>query len=156
RPCEWSDQKFLRHHLRSDTMIRRSTSSPVTRALSSAPGGPVPASPSPLVRDYLESAVVIAGGSSVVGLACAMAFAAADVRRLALLARDPGRGHAAAERVRRHCPGAQVEFIPADGASPAQAGAAVSKAHSALGGIDVLVNSTASAYRPELLHRTPP
>jgi 2-hydroxycyclohexanecarboxyl-CoA dehydrogenase len=116
----------------------------------------VPDSASPLVRDYPESAVVIAGGSSGVGLAAAVAFTDAGVRRLALLARDPGRGHAAAERVRRHCPGAQVEFISADAADPAQAGAAVSKAHSALGGIDVLVNSTAPAYRPELLHRIPP
>jgi NAD(P)-dependent dehydrogenase (short-subunit alcohol dehydrogenase family) len=85
-----------------------------------------------------------------------MAFTDAGVRRLALLARDPRRGNAAADRVRRRCPGAQVEFISADGADPAQAATAVSKAHSALGGMDVLVNSTASAYRPELLHRTPP
>jgi NAD(P)-dependent dehydrogenase (short-subunit alcohol dehydrogenase family) len=100
--------------------------------------------------------VVIAGGSSGVGLASALAFTDAGVRRLALLARDPGRGQAAAARVRRHCPGAQVEFIPADGTDPDQADAAVTKAHSALGGLDVLVNSTASGYRPELLHRTPP
>src|ERR1700752_4919947 len=124
---------------------------PVTRPISaSRTGGPVPPSPSPLVRDYPESAVVIAGGTSGVGLATALAFTGAGVRRLALLARDPGRGHAAAERVRQHCPGAQVEVIPVDAADPAQAGAAVSKAHSALGGIDVLVNSTAPAYRPEL------
>jgi 2-hydroxycyclohexanecarboxyl-CoA dehydrogenase len=114
----------------------------------------VPASPSPLVHDYAESAVVIAGGTSGVGLASALTFIGAGVRRLALLARDPVHGHAAAERVQQRCPGAQVEFIAADAADPAQAGAAVSKAHSSLGGIDVLVNSTASAYRPELLHRT--
>jgi 2-hydroxycyclohexanecarboxyl-CoA dehydrogenase len=116
----------------------------------------MPAASSPLVRDYPESAVVIAGGTSGTGLATALAFTDAGVRRVALLARDPGRGHAAAELVRQHCPGAQVEFIAADGTDPGQAGAAVSKAHAALGGIDVLVNSTAPAYRPELLHRTPP
>jgi NAD(P)-dependent dehydrogenase (short-subunit alcohol dehydrogenase family) len=116
----------------------------------------MPAASAPLVRDYPESAVVIAGGTSGVGLASALAFADAGVRRIALLARDPGRGHAAAGLVREHCPQAQVEFVPADGADPALAEAAVLKAHAALGGLDVLVSSTAAAYRPELLHRTAP
>ena len=39
-------------------------------------------SPVPLVRDYPESAVVIAGGTSGVGLASAFRFADAGVRRL--------------------------------------------------------------------------
>jgi len=109
---------------------------------------------SPLVRDYSESAVVIAGGTSGVGLASALAFADAGVRRLALLARNPERGEAAAARIRQHCPGAQVMFIPADACDLRQVDASVSRAHSALGGIDVLVNTMTSGYRPELLHRT--
>jgi NAD(P)-dependent dehydrogenase (short-subunit alcohol dehydrogenase family) len=116
----------------------------------------MPPAPSPLVRDYPESAVAIAGGTSGVGLASALAFADAGVRRIALLARDRGRGRAAAGTVRERCPQAQVEFVVADGADYGQAEAAVQAAHAALGGLDVLVCSTASAYRPELLHRTPP
>jgi 2-hydroxycyclohexanecarboxyl-CoA dehydrogenase len=37
-------------------------------------------SPAPVVRDYPESAVVIAGGTSGVGLASALRFADAGVR----------------------------------------------------------------------------
>jgi NAD(P)-dependent dehydrogenase (short-subunit alcohol dehydrogenase family) len=99
--------------------------------------------------------VVISGGSSGVGLASALAFTSAGVRRVALLARDLTRGQAAAARVREHCPAARAVFIQCDGTDAAQAEAALTAADAELGGIDVLVNSTASAYRPELLHRTP-
>jgi NAD(P)-dependent dehydrogenase (short-subunit alcohol dehydrogenase family) len=115
----------------------------------------MPTTPPPLVRDYPDCAVVISGGSSGVGLASALAFANAGTRRVALLGRDAQRGQAAVARVRDRCPAAQVLFIQADGTDAGQAEVAVLKAHAELGGIDVLVNSTASAYRPELLHRTP-
>jgi 2-hydroxycyclohexanecarboxyl-CoA dehydrogenase len=110
----------------------------------------------PVVRDYCDSAVVIAGGTSGVGLASAIAFTDAGVRRLALLGRSQPRGEAAAAAVRSHCPQATVEFIRADAANPAEVDAAVGRARAGLGGIDVMVSSVTSAYRPELLHRMPP
>jgi 2-hydroxycyclohexanecarboxyl-CoA dehydrogenase len=111
-------------------------------------------SPAPLVRDYPESAVVIAGGTSGVGLASAFRFADAGVRRLALLARDQERGAAARRALADHCPGARVEFIAADAGDAGQVQAAMAEARDALGAIDVLVSSVTGTYRPELLHRT--
>jgi NAD(P)-dependent dehydrogenase (short-subunit alcohol dehydrogenase family) len=109
----------------------------------------------PLVRDYPESAVVVAGGTSGVGLATALAFVDAGVRRLALLARNADRGKQAREHVLERCPAAEVLFIPTDAEVLAQVNASVAEAHRALAGIDVLVNSTTATYRPELLHLTP-
>lgn len=109
----------------------------------------------PLVRAYDESAVVIAGGSSGVGLASALAFVDAGVRRVALLARDPGRGETARLAVQQRAPGVEAVFVPVDATSAEQTAQAVQRAHVALGGIDVLVSSVTGRYRPELLHRTP-
>jgi 2-hydroxycyclohexanecarboxyl-CoA dehydrogenase len=111
--------------------------------------------PAPAARGYAESAVLIAGGTSGVGLASALRFAEAGVRRLALLARDRDRGEAARQAVARHCPDAQVVFVAADAGDAGQVQAAVAAASEALGAIDVLVSSVTGTYRPELLHRIP-
>lgn len=111
--------------------------------------------PDPLVRAYEDAGVVIAGGTSGVGLASAHGFAAAGVRRFVLLGRDPGRGDAARAAVVDRCPGAEVRFLPVDAQDASAVTAAIATAHQALGTIDVLVNSTTGAYQPELLHRTP-
>jgi len=111
--------------------------------------------PAPAVRGYAESAVLIAGGTSGVGLASALRFAEAGVRRLALLARDRERGEAARQAVARHCPDAQVVFVAADAGDADQVQAAVATVSEALGAIDVLVSSVTGTYRPELLHRIP-
>jgi 2-hydroxycyclohexanecarboxyl-CoA dehydrogenase len=110
--------------------------------------------PSPVVRSYADSVVVIAGGSSGVGLASAHAFAAAGVRRIALLARNPERGEAARVQVADRWPDARVLFVPTDATDPVQVGSAVEQTHAALGSIDVLVSSVTGTYRPQLLHRT--
>jgi 2-hydroxycyclohexanecarboxyl-CoA dehydrogenase len=110
----------------------------------------------PLVRAYADSAVLIAGGTSGVGIATALAFADAGVRRIALLGRNAERGADARERVLAHCPEAQVEFLPCDAGEVAQVVDTVGTAHELLGGLDVLVSSVTAAYRPELLHRTAP
>ena len=107
------------------------------------------------IQQLADSAVVIAGGTSGVGLASAHAFAGAGVRRIALLARNKARGIEAREAVLARCPAALVEFIPVDAMSPADTVAAINAAHDRLGTIDVLVSSVTSLYRPELLARTP-
>lgn len=109
----------------------------------------------PLVRDYADAAVVITGGSTGIGLASALRFVDAGVRRVALLGRNPERGKAARMAVEKRCPDAEVVFTRVDANEAHQVERAVEEAHSALGSIDVLVNSTPSPYKPELLHRTP-
>src|SRR4051812_14738645 len=109
----------------------------------------------PVVKTYAESAVLIAGGTSGVGLASAHAFADAGVRRIALLGRDRARGERARAEVAGRCPEAQVVFVAADAGDPSEVAAAVVEAHAALGTVDVLVSSVTGTYRPELLHRTP-
>jgi len=107
---------------------------------------------SPLVRHYEDSAVVIAGGSSGVGLASALSFIDAGVQRIALLARSEERGRAAKDTIQQRDPDATVEFISADLSEPKNVESAIAEAHSKLDGLDVLVSSVAASYRPELLH----
>jgi NAD(P)-dependent dehydrogenase (short-subunit alcohol dehydrogenase family) len=110
----------------------------------------------PDAKTYAESAVVIAGGSSGIGLASALKFADVGVRRIALLSKDPVRGEHARATVLARVPEAKVIRLSFDAVVPASVEDAIGQAHEALGGIDVLVNSiSAPAYRPELLHRTP-
>lgn len=111
--------------------------------------------PPPLVRDYPDAGVVVAGGTSGVGLSSALGFVDAGVRRIALLARDVARGAAARDAVLARCPEAEVHFIPTDADRLEQVEQSVEAARRALGSIDVLVNSMTSTYRPELLHRIP-
>lgn len=110
----------------------------------------------PLVRDHPEQAVLIAGGTSGVGFASAEAFLDAGVRRLALLGRSEERGKMARDALLAHCPDAQVEFLPADAGDVSVVQESVAEVHRRLGGLDVLVSSVTTAYRPELLHRTDP
>ena len=112
--------------------------------------------PSPLVRAYDDSGVLLAGGTSGVGLATACGFVDAGVRRLVLLGRNEARGGEARQVVLDRCPDAEVTFIATDASDVDWVERSVAAAHHALGTVDVLVNSTTTAYRPELLHRTPP
>jgi NAD(P)-dependent dehydrogenase (short-subunit alcohol dehydrogenase family) len=106
-------------------------------------------------RELSESAVLIAGGSSGVGLASALALVDAGVRRLALASRSVERGEAARAAVATRAPGVQVDFFATDADDPRAVEDTVARAHETMGRIDVLVSSIASAYRPELLFRTP-
>jgi 2-hydroxycyclohexanecarboxyl-CoA dehydrogenase len=109
----------------------------------------------PTPRRLQDSSVLITGGTSGVGLESAMQFAAAGVPRIALLGRDLARGNAAIGAVAALNPAAQVEFLSCDATALEGAQRAASWAGDRLGRIDVLVNSTAIGYTPELLHRTP-
>ena len=82
------------------------------------------------------------------GLASALRFADAGVRRLALLARDTERGEAARQAVAARCPGAQVVFVTTDAGDADQVQAAIAEAHRALGAIDVLVSSVTARTGP--------
>jgi 2-hydroxycyclohexanecarboxyl-CoA dehydrogenase len=110
---------------------------------------------SPKVAEYGEAAVLVAGGTSGVGLASSRGFLEAGVRRLALLARTESRGTAARDELRSRFPEAQVEFLACDAGDAAAVPDAVAEVHRLLGGLDVVVSSTTATYRPDLLTRIP-
>lgn len=110
----------------------------------------------PLVRKYEESGVIIVGGTSGVGLATALGFAEAGVRRMVLVGRNAERGELARKTVLSSHPDVDVLFVAADASDNADVERVVSTAERAMGSVDICVNSTTTAYKPELLHRTPP
>ena len=109
----------------------------------------------PPARAISESAVLIVGGTSGVGLATAIEFALAGAPAIALVGRNAERGQQACAAVRLRAPGAKVTYIAADANDPAQAIRAADEAKRELGRVDVLVNSTVAALVPRLLHDTP-
>ena len=102
-----------------------------------------------------ESRVLIAGGTSGVGLATAIEFARAGAPAIVLIGRDAQRGLKAAAAVRAVGNKAEVHFLSADANDLTQATPAAQQAKDILGRIDVLVNSTVAPLIPRLLHDTP-
>lgn len=100
-------------------------------------------------------AVIITGGTSGVGLATALRLASDGDTRIALIGRSTERGKDACAAVRAAAPGCDVHFVAGDANDPAQAVAAATSARDALGGVDVLVNSTTAPYVPALLRDVP-
>jgi short-subunit dehydrogenase len=107
------------------------------------------------VIELSESGVMIVGGTSGVGLATAISFAAAGVSRIALVGRNVERGEKARKVVLDKFPNANVVFISADANLVDQSLAAVAKANASIGAIDVLVNSTVGSFVPKLFHEMP-
>lgn len=103
-----------------------------------------------------ESGVVITGGTSGVGLASAILLAREAVRGIVLVGRTQERGDEAVRLVREATPECEVTFVVADAGTLKGAEYAVQQARAVLGDIDVLINSTASSYVPDLLVRTDP
>ena len=101
-----------------------------------------------------ECAVIIVGGTSGVGLAAARQFVDAGARGVALIGRNLQRGERAVAAVRETSPGAKVVFSQGDSVDVASAATAFERAREALGGVDVLINTTAASYVPKLLFRT--
>ncbi|HSV71981.1 MAG TPA: SDR family oxidoreductase [Methylibium sp.] len=99
--------------------------------------------------------VVITGGTAGVGLATALRFAEAGVKRIALLGRNAERGETARQTVRAAHPDAQVLFVSADANRVDQVTRAVAQLTAELGSIDVLVNSTVATFVPALFHELP-
>jgi 2-hydroxycyclohexanecarboxyl-CoA dehydrogenase len=102
---------------------------------------------------FERQGVFITGGTSGIGLATAIAFAGAGVRRIAIIGRNAERGARAAKQIAAS--GAAVRFIQADANYPDQARRAGLEAMVHLESIDVLINSTAGLFNPELFHDIP-
>jgi 2-hydroxycyclohexanecarboxyl-CoA dehydrogenase len=101
----------------------------------------------------LEGArVLVAGGTSGIGLATARAFARAGAAAVVVGGRNAERGEAAAQTVRGESRGIGA-FVAADVNTVEGATRLVATAAEQMGGLDVVVNSTVAPYMPELLHR---
>lgn len=109
----------------------------------------------PEAIQFADATALIVGGTSGVGLAAAIKFAAAGVLRVALVGRDPTRGEAAAAAVRKAAAGCEVLFISADANRVADAERITAATLEAFGAIDILLNSTVGAAAPALLKDTP-
>lgn len=93
--------------------------------------------------DFSGKSVLVTGATSGLGAAIAEAFAAsgADV---VLAGRDPQRGSRLREQLRGS--GRKIEFIPGDITDPAYCDSLVLETISALGRLDIAVNSAGVAY----------
>jgi NAD(P)-dependent dehydrogenase (short-subunit alcohol dehydrogenase family) len=110
------------------------------------------------IPSFAQSAALIVGGTSGVGLASAIQFAQTGVAGIVLVGRDAERGERARQAVLAHAPQATVHFIRGDANDLEQARRVVADADTALGGVDILLNCTMdmSRYKPEPLAKLAP
>lgn len=102
--------------------------------------------------DFSGSGIVIAGGTSGVGLATARSFADAGATHQVLVGRNEVRGKEAIAQLQRSHPQCDVLFVSADVNEAGAAEEVVRQAQTHLGTVDVLINSTVAQYQPMLLH----
>ena len=101
-----------------------------------------------------DARVLIAGGTAGVGLATAMKFASLGVPEITINGRNVERGEKAREAVEKAHPGCKIHFVAADSSLTDGAIELGRRAIEAMGGIDVLVNCTVSAFPyPTLFHK---
>ncbi|MGH9326900.1 MAG: SDR family NAD(P)-dependent oxidoreductase [Terriglobia bacterium] len=92
--------------------------------------------------DFRDKVVVVTGGASGIGRACAMEFASRH-GAVAIIDRDQNRGDEARKEIAAQ--GGSAEFFQGDVASDTQARELVESISARLGGIDVLVNNAGIA-----------
>jgi 2-hydroxycyclohexanecarboxyl-CoA dehydrogenase len=107
------------------------------------------------VPQFVSASVLIAGGTAGVGLASALKFAEAGVRKIALMGRDVGRGVAACTLIDARFPSADVRFFQGDANIASDAERVCADTVEAFGGIDVLLCSTVGSAAPALFKNTP-
>lgn len=106
--------------------------------------------------NFSGSGIVIAGGTSGVGLATARYLADAGATRQVLVGRNEVRGKEAVVQLQISNPECEVLFISADVNEAGAAEDVVRQAQSHLGSVDILINSTVAQYQPTLLHDIEP
>lgn len=96
--------------------------------------------------------ILIAGGTSGIGLACALRFAESRAR-IVVSGRGRERGEAACRTVRAKHPDADISFVSADLTSRSGVASLYAAAIERLGGpLDALVNSAGGEFVPTLFH----
>ncbi len=99
--------------------------------------------------------VLVTGGTSGIGLACARRFLHAPGTRVVVNGRDVARGEAARAGLHAAAPRAAVHFVAADLSDATAAARLVETAVAWLGGpLDVLVNAAGGDHAPTLFHDT--
>lgn len=107
----------------------------------------------PIVKQLSESGALIVGGTAGIGLQTALGLAASGVPRIAVVGRSAERGSRARGLIEEA--GAAAYFIRGDAVDPDQVGGIVQEAETALGGVDILMCTTAADVRPELFKDIP-
>ena len=111
-------------------------------------------SPSRASFPLSEARVLITGGTAGVGLATAMHFAAEGVPHVLINGRNAERGEKARAAIQSRYPGCRVHFVAADSSETEQAVELGRQAEKLMEGVDILVNTTVSAYpHPTLFHK---
>lgn len=112
------------------------------------------ASPSRASFPLTEARILLTGGTAGVGLATALRFAQLGAPQIAINGRNVERGETAKAVVQAAHPRCKVHFVPADSGETEQAIELGRRADEVMGGVDVLVNTTVSAYPyPTLFHK---
>lgn len=97
--------------------------------------------------------ILVTGGTSGIGLACARRFLREPGTRVVVNGRSAGRGEAAAASLAADASPDSVVFVAADLSDAGQAAHLVEAARERLGGpLDVLVNAAGGDYAPTLFH----
>lgn len=107
------------------------------------------------VRSLTETAAVIAGGTSGIGLESAAQLAEAGVPRLLLAGRDTAKGAAAIGTIQARAPGAEVRFFSGELSEPQAAAEMIAEATAAFGRVDLLFNSLGGNDLPRLFKDIP-
>lgn len=107
------------------------------------------------MTELSETAILLTGGTSGIGLAAARVLAGQGARRLMLVGRSTERADAAVAAVRATAPDADVRSFSADIATPDGAVAAAGACMDAFGRIDALVSSAGGNGMPTLIHQLP-
>jgi gluconate 5-dehydrogenase/3-oxoacyl-[acyl-carrier protein] reductase len=99
-------------------------------------------------RCMVGQRVLVTGGTSGIGLACAHAALSEGASAVVVVGRDLQRGAAAQAHL-----GPRATFLPADCADPDAVETMVAQASARMGGIDGLIATPGTTHLPELLHR---
>ena len=108
-----------------------------------------------LPKDLKDCGVLVVGGTAGIGLATAVGLAEAGAPRVMIVGRSAERGRAAQERISSANPSCTVTFLSADATTLDGAVYIASEAERILGGVDILVSTTAADVRPELFANIP-
>lgn len=108
-----------------------------------------------MVKNFSDLRIMIAGGTSGVGLSAARAFLEAGTTQIAILGRNAERGSDARKELASAHRNADIMFIKCDASDPVEAADACELMAEKWGGIDVMICSVAASYVPALLFNTP-
>ncbi|TQC42287.1 SDR family oxidoreductase [Rhodococcus sp. WS4] len=106
-------------------------------------------------KELKDSSALVVGGTAGIGLATAVGLARAGAPRIMIVGRGEERGEAAREHISSVNSSCDVTFLSSDATTVEGAAYIASEAEQILGGVDILVSTTAADTRPELFANIP-